>query len=189
MAHTPPSDAAVSVSIRPPGLAVIHGGDRRWKTLTETANHTYAQGEILLARTAYVDALEEAEQLFSAALVQSCRFPAPVIYNVSCHNLAELAERFGDSREAEAFYRKAYDRLFAAARSPATPLKMRIACVQHLKQALAALVQHLQSYGNDQDQVDVIVRNAFHLACDVFRIARHAEQADNDCPHRPIVSS
>ncbi|MBM7329217.1 hypothetical protein JS562_40095 [Agrobacterium sp. S2] len=189
MAHTPSSDAAVSVATQPPALTVIHGGDRQWKTLTETANHTYAQGEIPLARTAYLDALEEAEHLFAAALVQSCRFPAPVIYNVSCHNLAELAERVGDSREAEAFYRKAYDRLFAAARSPATPLKMRIACVQHLKQALAALVQHLQSHGNDQDQIDATVRSALHLACDVFRIARHAEQVDNDCPHCPIVSS
>lgn len=189
MAHTPPPEASVDASLRPPGLAVIHGGDRRWKTLTETANHIYAQGEIPLARTAYLDALEEAEQLFAAALVQSCRFPAPVIYNVSCHNLAELAERAGNSREAEDFYRKAYERLFAAARSPSTPLQMRIACVQHLKQALAVLVQHLQIHGDDQDQIDATVRGAFHLACDVFRIARHAEQADNNCPHCPIVSS
>ena len=189
MDHTPPPNAAIDTSTRPQGLAVIHGGDRRWKTLTETANQTYAQGEIPLARTAYLDALGEAEQLFAAALVQSCRFPAPVIYNVSCHNLAELAERVGDSREAEAFYRKAYERLFAAARSPATPLKMRIACVQHLKRTLAALVQHLQSHGADQDQIDATVRSAYQLACDVFRIAQHAEHADNNCPHCPVVSS
>ncbi|WP_299472879.1 hypothetical protein [uncultured Paracoccus sp.] len=189
MAHTPPSNAAVDASTRPQGLAVIHGGDRRWKTLTETANQTYAQGEIPLARTAYLDALEEAEQLFAVALIQSCRFPAPVIYNVSCHNLAELAERVGDSREAEAFYRKAYDRLIEAARSPATPLSMRIACVQHLKQSLAALAQHLRSHECEEDVVDTAIRKAYDVAFDVFRVARHAEQADNDCPHCPIVSS
>lgn len=190
MAHLPsPGVARAAPSSRPPNLAVIDGGDRRWKRLTEQANNAYAQGDIPLAHAAYIDALSEAERLFTAAIKQPGRLPVAVIYNVSCHNLAELDERNGDSAAAAAFYRKAYDRLLDTARSPATPLAIRITCIQHLKPALAALVQHLRMHGADEDAIDGVIHQVYEAAVGVFRVARHAEYAGDDCPHCPIVPS
>ena len=190
MAHNPsPGASPAAPSSRPHSLVAIEGGDRRWKNLMEQANMAYARGDIPLARSGYEDALAEAERLFEVAMERPSRFPAPVIYNVSCHNLAELEDRHGDSGIAEAFYRKACDRLHDAARSPATPLAMRIACVQHLKPALAALARHLQMHGASEDVLENMIHRTYETALAVFRVARHAEQARNDCPHCPVVLS
>ncbi|MGV2066850.1 hypothetical protein [Agrobacterium sp. 22-226-1] len=170
-------------------FVVIDGGDRYWKRLTERANMAYSQGEISLARGIYGDALAEGERLFTAALEKPCHYPAPVIYNVSCHNLAELENGEGNQQEAEGLYRRAYERLLEAARSSSSPMAMRVACVQHLKQALAALAHHLRSRGRDDGVIDRAVQEAYGTAFAVFRAARHAEQAGDDCPHCPIIPS
>ena len=191
MAHVAsPGAAGAAPSSNPRRLVVIDGGDQHWKRLTERANQLYTQGNISLARTVYIDALAEAERLFDAAIDQPGGLPVAVIYNVSCHNLAELAERTGDIRAAEIFYRKAYDRLLDTARSPTTPLATRIACVQHLKQALAVLVRHLRvAKASSPETIELIVFKARETAYSVFRIASHAKQADADCPHCPIIPS
>ncbi|MDX3928948.1 MAG: hypothetical protein QHC90_24490 [Shinella sp.] len=190
MAHDPsPGAAQPAPSSRPHGLVAIDGGDQRWKKLTEQANMAYARGDISLARSGYEAALAEAERLFEAAMERPGRFPAPVIYNVSCQNLAELENRHGDRSKAEAFYRKACDQLHDAARSPATSLAMRVACVQHLKPALAALAQHLQVHGAGEDALEEVIHRTYETALAVFRVARHAEHAGDDCPYCPIVPS
>ena len=170
-------------------FVVIDGGDRYWKRLTERANTAYSQGEISLARGIYGDALAEGERLFNAVLEKPCHYSAPVIYNVSCHNLAELENGEGNHLEAEGLYRRAYERLLEAARSSSSPMAMRVACVQHLKQALAALAHHLRSRGRDDGVIDRAVQEAYGTAFAVFRAARHAEQAGGDCPHCPIIPS
>lgn len=190
MDHT---SAAGSVPAPPPSqakhLVILEGGDRRWKRLTEQANTAYAQGDISLARAAYDDALTEAERLFEAAMFRPVPFPAPVIYNVSCHNLAELHEKAGKQEEAGAFYRQAYDKLLLAAESASTPLGLRVSCVQHLKHALAVLVQHMRSARNSDHLIGDVTDRAHNTAYSVFRIAQHARQADANCPHCPITVS
>lgn len=190
MDHSP---ATGTVLEKPPSpstrFAVLPGGDQRWKRLTGQANAAYAQGDIVLARAAYEDALTEAEKLFEAALTRQVPFPAPAIYNVSCHNLAELHEKAGKQDEAGLFYRKAYDRLLLAAQSPSTPLGIRVSCVQHLKHALAVLVQHLRSTRNSDHLIGDVTDRAHNTAYSVFRIAQHARQAGTDCPHCPIIVS
>ncbi len=189
MDQSPAMDAAPAKSSQPLPLASREDDDRRWKRLTEQANAAYAQGDIPLARAAYDDALTEAERLFEAAIGRTSSLPVPVIYNISCHNLAELAERLGSAHEAEDYYRKAYDRLLEAALSPVVPLEMRMACVQHLKHALAVLVQHIKSGQETEARIGDIIRRAHDAAYTVHRVARHAAQADADCPHCPIFAS
>lgn len=190
MDHSPATGTVLAKSPSPPTrFNVVPGGDQRWKRLTGQANAAYAQGDILLARAAYDDALTEAEKLFEAALARQVPFPAPVIYNVSCHNLAELHEKAGEREQAGAFYRKSYDRLLLAAQSPSTPLGMRVSCVQHLKHALAVLVQHMRSAQVGEHIIGDVTDRAHNTAYSVFRIAQHARQADADCPHCPITAS
>lgn len=181
-ARTPPPGSS-------PRLETVEIGDTKWKRLTEKANQAYTQGDIPLARAAYEDALTEAEQLFDAALLDGGSLPVPVIYNVSCHNLAELEARQGNPEAAEVYFRKAYDRLLATARSPASPLPLRMACVQHLKHALVLLAQHLQARQAPDEVMAEIVSKAHETAFSVFRIAKHAELADAQCPHCPITPS
>lgn len=176
-------------SLRSPQVAIVDSGDRRWKHLTEQANTAYRQGDIPLAHAAYEDALTEAERLFAVALSRQVRFPAPVIYNVSCHNIAELCAAADRSQDASVYYRRAYDRLLEAAHSPETPLDLRISCVQHLKHALAVLVQHLSTNNSEEQLIGEIIDQAHKTAYSVFRIAQHARHADEDCPHCPITIS
>lgn len=190
MAHDRSPGTAMAVpSYKPHGLIAIDGGDRRWKKLTEQANTAYARGDIPCARLGYEEALAEAERLFQAATERPSRFPAPVIYNVSCHNLAELEDIHGDCHIAEALYLRACDRLQGAASSPATILAMRIACIQHIKPALAALAQHLQIRGASEDVLENAIHHTYETAVAVFSVARHAEHASNACLHYPIVPS
>ncbi|WP_266065046.1 hypothetical protein [Brucella intermedia] len=187
MAYSRPSGAALAaIPCRPPHLVGLDGGDRKWKRLTEQANQAYAQGDIGLARATYEDALTEAERLFDAAQLTSHALPVPVIFNISCHNLAELENRNGKADAAESYFRKAFDHLLIAARSPSSPLSLRLACMQHLKHALAMLVQHLQATNAPNEAVDEIISLVRETAFAVFRVAQHAALADAECPHCPI---
>ena len=181
MDHSPAAHAALAKS--PSQVAVLDNGDRRWKRLTERGNEAYAQGDIPLARAYYADALTEADRLFDAALSSMGSLPVPVIYNISCHNLAELFERSGSGKDAEAHYQKAYDRLLETAQSPTVPLGLRVSCVQHLKHALAVLVQHLRSSGGPEDRIGDVISRAHNTAYSIYRIAQHEMQADAECPH------
>ncbi|MGI6247635.1 MAG: hypothetical protein ACOYJQ_18000 [Pseudochelatococcus sp.] len=162
-----------------------------WKKLTAEANRAYVRNDIASARKVYGQALSEAEKLFDAAMTGRGLPPGPVIYNVSCHNLAELEERQGSQDAAGIYFRRAYDRLMEAAGSPAVPLAQRVSCVQHLKQALAALVRHLHENGGSEtgetaDLVNDLVSRAHRTAFNVYHVARHAEIADAGCSHCAI---
>ncbi|WP_449255999.1 hypothetical protein [Bosea sp. (in: a-proteobacteria)] len=172
-----------------PRSAAPETGDECWKRLTEQANKAYAEGRIAVARSGYEQALAEAERLFAAAARDAGALPLPVIYNISCHNLAELNERYGEVAKAEAWYRRAYERLLETARSPMAPLALRMTSVQHLKHALAVLVRHLRDREVADEAIGAIISEARHAAYTVFRIAQHAAQAEAACPHCPITRS
>lgn len=166
----------------------LSSGDRRWKRFTEQGNKAYAQGDIPLALAAYTDALTEAERLFDAAGDWGS-VAVPVIFNISCHNLAELFERSGDAAKAEACYQMACDRLLETARCPSGPLELRIVCAQHLKHALAMLVQHLHRHGADDERIGAIISKAHHAVYAVYQVAQHAAQADDNCAHCSVTLS
>lgn len=160
-----------------------------WKRLTEQANFAYAQGDMPLALAIYEEALTEAEKLIDAQLGESETIPVPVMYNISCHNLAELFERSGEIRKAEHYYQLAYDRLMRAAQTPATTLPMRISCLQHLKHALAVLVRHLEQQGDPDRRIGSLISEAHQVAYTVFQVAQHASQADETCSPCTITQS
>ncbi|MCK9550335.1 hypothetical protein [Aquamicrobium sp.] len=167
----------------------LSGSDRRGKRLTDQGNEAYAQGDISLALAAYTDALTEAERLFDAVAGDRGSVPVPVIFNISCHNLAELFERSGETAKAEACYQMAYDRLLETARCPSGPLELRIVCAQHLKHALAMLVQHLHRHGAADDRIGAIISKAHHAVYAVYQVAEHAAQADDSCAHCNVTRS
>lgn len=185
--------------------------DAIWRRITEAANATYRSGNFRHAMSLYHDALDEAERLFvkassSIAFLNEVEFgsheenvskhndsgvsvPVPVIYNISCHNLAEIVERSGDAEATENFLVRAYDKLLTSAGSPETPLPLRIDCVRHLEHALALLVQHLQRRAAPDARIASYVDGAKTTAFAVFHAAKHAEIAGLTCNHCAVRPS
>ncbi|WP_439271764.1 DUF2753 family protein [Pseudochrobactrum sp. HB0163] len=165
----------------------LSSGDDHWKRFIEQGNQAYAQGDIPLALAAYTDALAEAERLFDAADSNSGSVPLPIIFNISCHNLAELFEKSGDVAKAEVYYQMACDRLLEAARCPTTLLDLRIVCAQHLRHALATLIQHLHKHGASSDRIGAIISKVHHAVYTVYQVAEHAAQANDNCAHCSVT--
>jgi hypothetical protein len=67
-----------------------------WRALTLQGNLALERGDDVHARQLYEEALEEAENVFDAAVLlhdaEAARF-APLIYGTSCNNVVELARR------------------------------------------------------------------------------------------------
>jgi len=121
------------------------GSDALWKSLTLRANQARERGEQEEARALYEAALAEAEQLFRAASGAASEIAAvaPIVYNVSCHNLAQQLLEQDDAAGAASLYERAFDRLERAAASEHAPHSLRASCARHLQIAAAPLVQHL----------------------------------------------
>lgn len=164
-------------------------GDDNWRRLSEAANHAYAANNLPLAFDLYRGAMEEAERLFALASQNDLSVPVPVIYNISCHNLAEIAQRSGDENATEDFLIRAYDKLLATAASPGTPLELRLDCIQHLKHALTHLVRGLRQRGASDERVAEYVQRAKTAAFAVFHAARHVELSRTDCEYCSVISS
>lgn len=154
--------------------------DKRWRTLTEQANRVYQTGDFGAARPLYEQALAEADRLLALAPDPE-RIPVPVICTISCHNLAALAERFGDRQAAETHYRGAYDRLMKTAKSPMANLALRLACVKQFDNALSMLVTHLRDCVHDPGEIAALIDAAQSTAIDVLNVVRHAV-ADGNGP-------
>ena len=179
--------AAMCLSTASPRVRVTD--DTVWRRITEAANAAYTGGDLLHAIGLYRDALDEAEQLFARASSSSVSVPVPVIYNISCHNLAEIVERSGDEIAAEDFLVRAYDKLLASAASPETPLPLRLDCVRHLKHALALLVQHLHRRAAPDATIADYVDDAKATAFAVLLAAKHAEIAGLNWDHYTVRPS
>jgi len=157
--------------------------DLRWRELTDSANRAYQTGDLQAGRRFYDEALKEAERLFDLAATGVDSFPAAVIYNVSCHNLAELLQRSDDPAGAEALLQQAFEKLTHGARSPETPLPLRIACVQNLQHALAVFVESLTRRGAAESQIAQVVERARTAAFAVFHAAKHLQLAQDARGH------
>ena len=93
------------------------------------------------ARKLHVPALAEAERLFVSLTGGDSRAPADDAEHRLPHNLAQVAARDGDEPECRRWPVLAFDRLADAALQPATPLELRIVCIQHLKYTITELAE------------------------------------------------
>lgn len=160
--------------------------DAHWKHLTSIANEAFVEGNLERAKTLYGAALDEAERLFSASIEHPVPVPASVIFNVSCHNLAEFFRHVGDNDSCERMLLRAFNRLGETAKTPATRLKQRLVCVEDLKRALIALVAHLKSRQAPVSEIDSYIRRARAIAFAVFHANEHARRLDDSCPHSSL---
>jgi hypothetical protein len=163
--------------------------DSVWRRLTALGNHACETEYYACARRFYDEALVEAERLFDRAAAGPVSVPVAVIYNVSCHNLADLMERSGDARGAEAFLQQAFEKLMLCARSPKAPLPLRLACARNLKPALAVFVAALARRQAPELQIAEVVERAKATALAVFHAAEHVELASKSDSNRPSFSS
>ena len=121
-----------------------------WRALTKEANAAFDQGHDVRARVLYEAALAEADSLFAAAaerLSEDAVDLAPTAYNLSCHNVAELARRQKDHATEGIFLHRAYERLVSVAESPAAPLRLRAGCIRPLSAASASLIGYFAEQG------------------------------------------
>jgi hypothetical protein len=121
-----------------------------WRALTQHGNKAFEQQHDTRARHLYEEALAEAEALFKAAeeSVGSATLRlAPMAYNTSCQNVAELARRQRDVETVGIFLYRAYERLVSVAESAKPPLELRSACLEPLGAAAEALIGYLGAHG------------------------------------------
>ena len=84
--------------------------------------------------------------------------------------------RAGDLRGAEQWYVRSFERLIKAAASPATPPRVRLSSVQHLKYALAYLVEALNQRSADATEIAAVIERARSTALATFRVIEIANQ-------------
>lgn len=166
-----------------PHLTQVPCGDQSWRLYTQLANEAFKAGDMSEAKEQYVHAFNEAETLFEAALITKCNYSAPMIYNISCHNCAAFVATSGEYEVALDYYFKAYNRLLTTAQAIDVLPKLRLACIQHLKIALIALVNHLAIGQNNEQKILALQQDAAHSALKVFYMLEHIHKADQDCPH------
>jgi hypothetical protein len=120
--------------------------DALWRALTRQAHRAFADGQDFRARQLYDEALSEAELVFVAAALPGngeATYAAPVLYNVSCYNVAELARRQRDPHTEGIYIYRAFERLLRAAESRDTLYELRACAVRHLGVAVETLVAYL----------------------------------------------
>lgn len=132
--------------------------DSEWSRLTGAANDAFAGERLCEALTLYRDALAEAERLFRNAEIAGSSVPAATIYVISCQNLAEAARRTGEPDAAERWLLQAFERLAAAAESPATALSLRLDCMRDLKFAFLNLVEARREDAAFRPEMERLVR-------------------------------
>lgn len=159
--------------------------DHRWLELTSAANQAFKEGAIGPSRKLYTRGLEEAERLFDTLNSEALAVPLPAIMNIACHNLAQLWAQDGNEPECRRLLIHAFDRLIGAARQPATPLELRIACIQHLKYTLSELAEHLARQAEPQPAIGHYALALRGAAAAVSHAAAHTRRAEDPqaCGH------
>jgi tetratricopeptide (TPR) repeat protein len=152
------------------------GCDAAWKLITERANRAHQSGKAAFAFALYQAALTEAERLFEVARrgsePEASSF-APMLYNISSHNLAELSLQQGDSEAAMAAFERAFERVLEAAAADESPLGLRVSCARHLQIATAALTRFLFERG-DRERAEEAARRANEVSSAVVELARQS---------------
>lgn len=172
----PTPDDLSPASARP----ILH--DQLWLELTEAANQAIRDGAADRARPLYERALREAERLFATLDAQGTAVPLPAILNIACHNLAQMHALAGDEAGAGRLRMLAFERLIGAAQRPATPIGLRVACVQHLRFTLSGLLPHLERQPDPRPAPQACLDRLHEVAAAVTHAATHARLAET-CGH------
>lgn len=167
--------------LRPASAAPILR-DHLWLELTSAANQAFRDGAHDHALRLYQRGLDEAERLFATLDPKGTAVPLPAIMNIACHNLAQMHAQTGNDAEAGRLLILAFDRLIGAARRPATPVELRVACVQHLRFALSELLPHLERQPDPRPAPQTCLDRLREVAAAVTHAAAHARRAEG-CDH------
>lgn len=188
--------APVPQPTEPPGfVAEATGSDALWKALTQQGNAARAQGDAAAARALYEAALAEAERVFETAqgeLMPDAAALAPVLYNISCSNLAQHRRELGDAAGALAALERAFERLAQTAGDPpatsapdavtavtagatAAPRELRLSSAKHLQLAAAAFIEALVEQG-ERERAEACVRRANAAISAAVELARTSAQ-------------
>jgi hypothetical protein len=145
----------------PQGVSSCSAHVTAWRGLSAEGHRAFDEGRDVGARQLYEQALEEAEQIFAAALLerdaQSMRL-APLLYWISCKDIAQLARRQGDDPTSGIFLFRAFERLARVAESERAPLELRSRCALHLNVVANALARHLGEVGSSATAESLIER-------------------------------
>jgi hypothetical protein len=125
--------------------------DQGWRGLSARGDEAFVAGRDAQARQLYDEALEEAETLFAAAELSNGSAEAaglaPVLYNRSCQQVAELARRQRDAATEGIYIYRAFDRLIRAVESAEAAPALRSGALAGLELVLKELVRHLTEQG------------------------------------------
>jgi tetratricopeptide (TPR) repeat protein len=161
-------------------FAAAAGSDALWKAFAQQGNAARTNGDVAGARSLYEAALAEAERVFEAARLE--RMPdaaalAPVLFNISCHNLAQLVLELGDAEGSLRLLERAFERLvLTAGEDIAAPFALRTSCARHLQVAAAALAEALLERGA-RERAEECVRRANAAIFAVVELARTPAQS------------
>jgi len=140
------------------GSAAAHApaeGDSRWKALCDRGNAAFAEGRWAEAGRCYDEAAAEAKLVF-AAFRRNAPLPgadAPPMLVVSAANAAENWLRCGHPARAADIIMAVCRDLCDAMADDGLAHSLRLACFQHLKPAMAELLDKLQRAGAPRETV------------------------------------
>jgi hypothetical protein len=138
--------------------------ETRWKTATTAGNHAWLEQDHREALRHYQEAL------FEMALMGGSPLLAPMAFNISCANVAEISARVSGRQTAAGWLLRAFDRLAAVADSATTPVGLRVNCIRHLRYPLQLMARDFATELPQIGSGDLFAR-ADRVAGEVQRIA------------------
>lgn len=129
--------------------------DACWKSLTETGNMYFKEGNHQLAEDAYEIALSEAEDIFTSALLGAIYLDvSPALMLVSsATNLAKNHFQKGDGTQAFDILSKTVAHLSTALNDPDAPHEFIEECAYYLGYAILRLVTLMRSLGASKESI------------------------------------
>lgn len=137
-----------AIGPRLPAMAAVSLS--RWQTLTARAERARNLRGFGLARALYEDAIEQADALLLLAHqlpTVEVTWLAPVLYELSCRHVVQLARQLKDADAEGIFLYRAFERLVQVGEQQNAPVTLRSSCVGLLPEVLAALVPYLGQHG------------------------------------------
>jgi hypothetical protein len=141
----------------------------RWRTLVARAEAACAQRGFGQARALFEDALAQANALLLLGYqlpTEEVTWLAPVLYERSCHQVAQLARELRDTAGEGIFLYRAFERLVQVAEERGAPVTLRVSCAGLLPDALGALV----AYFAEQGPAGLASRQSERLAAAVLEV-------------------
>ncbi|MGE8503657.1 MAG: hypothetical protein ACN6P1_15645 [Pseudomonas sp.] len=115
-----------------------------WKTIIETGNRCFSQGDWVQARELYLQALAEAQVMFGR---WSDHNMAVAAFVISHHNLADLHLTLGQPEEAAENLCASHERLLQTLADVQQPQALREVALHHSRRTYLELLQFISEHG------------------------------------------